>query len=151
MQIYANNGKPLISYSVEAAVESKAFDEIYINSDAEIFNEVKFRFSTLAARLRELAYLNRGLRIDLIDKRSDKTWIRYRIELIGKKKLKKFQEEIGFRNPRHLTKIEIWKFLLNQPIKLSIPSIIVIYWYNKVNYLSKQRSYELFKMIIINK
>lgn len=34
------NGKPLISYSIEAALASAAFDEIYINSDSEIFSEI---------------------------------------------------------------------------------------------------------------
>jgi len=34
------NGKPLITYSVEAALSSHVFDEIYINSEAEIFGEI---------------------------------------------------------------------------------------------------------------
>lgn len=34
------NGKPLISYSIDAAIESGIFDEIYINSDAEIFGKI---------------------------------------------------------------------------------------------------------------
>lgn len=42
--------------------------------DPEIFNEeVTFEFETLAARFRELAFLNRGLNITLIDERSGKT------------------------------------------------------------------------------
>ena len=32
--------KPLIYYSIEAAVNSKIFDEIYLNSDSEIFEEI---------------------------------------------------------------------------------------------------------------
>ncbi len=34
------NGKPLIAYIVEAAIESNIFDEIYINSEAEIFSHL---------------------------------------------------------------------------------------------------------------
>lgn len=34
------NGKPLISYIIEAAIESEAFDEIYINSESNIFKEI---------------------------------------------------------------------------------------------------------------
>jgi DNA gyrase subunit B len=41
--------------------------------DAEIFPEVDFRFDILAHRLRELAYLNAGLKITLSDKRDGRT------------------------------------------------------------------------------
>jgi CMP-N-acetylneuraminic acid synthetase/quercetin dioxygenase-like cupin family protein len=33
-------GKPLISYSIEAAIESGVFDEIYINTDSDEFTEI---------------------------------------------------------------------------------------------------------------
>ncbi|MEL6671804.1 MAG: DNA topoisomerase (ATP-hydrolyzing) subunit B [Bacteroidota bacterium] len=41
--------------------------------DDEIFTSLEYKFDTLAARLRELAYLNRGVRITLIDKREPLT------------------------------------------------------------------------------
>lgn len=34
------NGKPLISYIIESAIASGVFDEIYINSEADIFKEI---------------------------------------------------------------------------------------------------------------
>ena len=34
------NGRPLISYNIETAVKSGIFDEVYVNSEAEIFSEV---------------------------------------------------------------------------------------------------------------
>ena len=34
------NGKPLISYIIETAIQSKGFDDIYINSDSLIFEEI---------------------------------------------------------------------------------------------------------------
>jgi len=37
--------------------------------DSEVFEEVEFDFQTLAERLRETAFLTRGLRIDLVDER----------------------------------------------------------------------------------
>jgi DNA gyrase subunit B len=37
--------------------------------DSEVFEEVDFDFQTLAERLRETAFLTRGLRIDLVDER----------------------------------------------------------------------------------
>ncbi len=40
--------------------------------DPEIFEEVLFDFEALSARFRELAFLNRGLKIELTDERADK-------------------------------------------------------------------------------
>ena len=40
--------------------------------------------------------------------RNDNNYERYRLELPGKKNLTKFLTTINFRNPRHLTKIDIW-------------------------------------------
>jgi CMP-N-acetylneuraminic acid synthetase/quercetin dioxygenase-like cupin family protein len=34
------NGKPLISYSIDAAIKAGCFDDIYVNSEAEIFGEI---------------------------------------------------------------------------------------------------------------
>ena len=39
--------------------------------DADIFEETEFNFSTLETRLRELAFLNPGVRINLVDERED--------------------------------------------------------------------------------
>jgi DNA gyrase subunit B len=39
--------------------------------DPEIFTETRYHFDTLASRLRELAYLNKGIRIVLADERGD--------------------------------------------------------------------------------
>tara|TARA_Y100000310_G_scaffold345404_1_gene464582 strand:+ start:9620 stop:11512 length:1893 start_codon:yes stop_codon:yes gene_type:complete len=40
--------------------------------DNEIFSELEFHFDTLSSRLRELAFLNKGVSISLIDERKDK-------------------------------------------------------------------------------
>ncbi len=47
--------------------------ETLFQPDAGIFNVTNFKFETLAARLRELAYLNRGVRIIIKDERSELT------------------------------------------------------------------------------
>ncbi len=41
-------------------------------SDREIFDSIELSFETLSSRLRELAFLNKGLRIIITDERSDK-------------------------------------------------------------------------------
>ena len=40
--------------------------------DPQIFPDSEFRYDTLRGRLRELAYLNEGLKIKLVDERSGK-------------------------------------------------------------------------------
>ncbi|MCQ4874856.1 MULTISPECIES: DNA topoisomerase (ATP-hydrolyzing) subunit B [Odoribacteraceae] len=43
---------------------------IYFKPDETIFYETEYKYDILAARLRELAYLNRGIRLTLTDKRN---------------------------------------------------------------------------------
>ncbi len=43
---------------------------IVFRPDAEIFDELEFDYATLAERLRETAFLTRGLKIDLVDERA---------------------------------------------------------------------------------
>jgi len=44
----------------------------YFKPDSEIFEDVVFDFEVLAQRLRELAFLNKGIYIKLVDKRTEK-------------------------------------------------------------------------------
>ncbi len=44
---------------------------VYFKPDPEIFDETVYDFSVLSQRLRELAFLNKGIHITLIDKRDD--------------------------------------------------------------------------------
>ncbi|MBU3181805.1 DNA topoisomerase (ATP-hydrolyzing) subunit B [Clostridium psychrophilum] len=46
--------------------------KVFFRPDPEIFEEINFDFETLSQRLRELAFLNKGLRITLSDERDDK-------------------------------------------------------------------------------
>ncbi len=58
----------------ELKVIGKANDTgtiIEFKPDAEIFDEVNFDFKTLESRLREMAFLNKGVKITLEDKRSN--------------------------------------------------------------------------------
>lgn len=45
--------------------------KIYFKPDADIFEDMEFDFDTLSQRLRELAFLNRGIRISLEDQRPE--------------------------------------------------------------------------------
>ena len=38
-------GKPLISYVIEAALDVKYFDEIYINSESDVFSEIAKKYN----------------------------------------------------------------------------------------------------------
>ncbi|NEV93862.1 DNA topoisomerase (ATP-hydrolyzing) subunit B [Psychroflexus sp. YR1-1] len=64
--------------------------EITFKPDFEIFQEsVEFKYETLAKRLRELAFLNKGIRISLIDKRQ--------VDEKGEYRQDKFYSEEGLK------------------------------------------------------
>ncbi len=46
--------------------------EVHFLADAEIFGDVNFHFDILAKRIRELSFLNNGVRIRLVDQRTGK-------------------------------------------------------------------------------
>ncbi len=63
-------GKPL--YDVKVIGESdKNGTLIYFEPDTSIFTTNEYKFDTLAARMRELSYLNKGIRITIKDERPD--------------------------------------------------------------------------------
>jgi DNA gyrase subunit B len=49
----------------------KTGTKVTFRPDPEIFNELDYDYSTIANRLRELAYLNSGIKLDLTDKRGE--------------------------------------------------------------------------------
>ncbi len=66
-------GKPLDSLHVIGTTKKRG-TYIRFTPDSEIFKEtVEFNFDVLSARLRELAFLNKGLRITIEDERSNKS------------------------------------------------------------------------------
>jgi DNA gyrase subunit B len=60
--------------------------------DGSIFTETEYKFDTIAGRLRELAYLNRGIRIHLIDLREVKDGEPLREEFYSTGGIKEFVE-----------------------------------------------------------
>jgi DNA gyrase subunit B len=59
----------------EIGVTSKVGTKITFKPDAEIFKGTEFSFDVLSQRLRELSYLNRGLKITLADEGKDRSSI----------------------------------------------------------------------------
>jgi DNA gyrase subunit B len=61
-------GKPTTKFKKGRAVKSTG-TTITFTPDLEVFEDIEFDFQTLAERLRETAFLTRGLKIELIDER----------------------------------------------------------------------------------
>jgi len=64
-------GKPLTGLKVLGKTDDTGTKVTFL-PDKKIFENINFSFETLSNRLRELAYLNAGTRITLIDEREDK-------------------------------------------------------------------------------
>ncbi len=56
----------------EIGVTDKTGTKVTFHPDPQIFDEIEFSFDTLAQRLRELSFLNAGVRVQLLDERSGK-------------------------------------------------------------------------------
>jgi len=66
-QVY-QKGKPVTKVEI-VGKSDKSGTEITFKPDGSIFQVTEFNFEILAARLRELAYLNKGILLSLMDKR----------------------------------------------------------------------------------
>ncbi len=51
----------------------KTGTKVTFRPDEQVFKSIDFNFETLSQRLRELSFLNKGLKITLVDERNDKT------------------------------------------------------------------------------
>jgi len=69
-QKYAQ-GKPVTELQVVGECNDRGTKVTFL-PDPEIFPETEFHFETLASRLRELTFLNKGIYITLLDERADK-------------------------------------------------------------------------------
>lgn len=74
-QVYHQSYKRGVKESdlVVTGTTKKTGTKILFKPDADIFEQTEFSFDTLSQRLRELAFLNKGLRIILDDERTEKT------------------------------------------------------------------------------
>jgi DNA gyrase subunit B len=76
-KIYRQNyerGVP-VSQLVEDGETKRRGTRILFWPDAEIFETTDFSFETLSQRIREMAFLNAGVKIEIIDERSDKSHV----------------------------------------------------------------------------
>ena len=64
-------GVPMAPLEKTGKAGRKTGTKVTFKPDGTIMDVVEFNFDTLAQRLRELAFLNKGLRITLIDERTD--------------------------------------------------------------------------------
>src|ERR1700735_1173197 len=69
-QEYAR-GVPKAPLAVTGKARNKTGTKITFKPDSSIMTATKFNFDTLSQRLRELAFLNKGLKISLVDERED--------------------------------------------------------------------------------
>ncbi len=56
----------------KGAARKKTGTTVTFQADPEIFLEIDYHYDTLSSRMRELAFLNAGLKIELIDERADR-------------------------------------------------------------------------------
>lgn len=66
-----NKGVPLSPLSVTGETE-KHGTEVHFLASKEIFGDITYHYDIFAKRLRELSFLNNGIKIKLIDQRNDK-------------------------------------------------------------------------------
>jgi len=69
-QSYAR-GVPTSEVEKVGKSDGQSGTSTHFRPDPEIFNDLNYNFTTLSQRLREVAFLNRSLRITLVDERED--------------------------------------------------------------------------------
>lgn len=80
-------GKPLYDVKVIGETEKNG-TTVYFEPDGSIFTTLEYKYDTIAARLRELSFLNKGITIHLFDNRPDED---------GKLRQETFHSEGGLR------------------------------------------------------
>ncbi|MBL9008188.1 MAG: DNA topoisomerase (ATP-hydrolyzing) subunit B [Myxococcales bacterium] len=74
----------------EMGVSSRTGTTVSFKADADIFSRVEYSYDTLSQRLREIAYLNPGLHIVVVDERNDK-----RLDLLSSGGITQFVSDLN--------------------------------------------------------
>lgn len=73
-----SKGIPITGVEIIGEIEKeKTGTKVYFKPDKEIFSTTNFNFSTISFRLRELAFLNKGLTINIKDERNNQEKVFY--------------------------------------------------------------------------
>ncbi|MCL7475383.1 MAG: DNA topoisomerase (ATP-hydrolyzing) subunit B [Methanosarcinales archaeon] len=106
-------GKPMGDVAVRGDTD-RTGTKITFKPDYEIFETVDFSFETISKRLRELAYLNKGIKINIRDERiSDEKLFHYEggivafVEHLNKNKNSLHQPPVYFQKTKDSTQVEI--------------------------------------------
>ncbi|HTS54950.1 MAG TPA: DNA topoisomerase (ATP-hydrolyzing) subunit B [Burkholderiales bacterium] len=70
-QMDFRNGEPVAPLKETGTTERRG-TEVHFQPSVEVFSSVEFHYDILAKRLRELSFLNNGVRIELVDQRNNK-------------------------------------------------------------------------------
>ncbi len=106
-------GKPITELKVIGKTTASG-TKIKFKPDDEIFEVNNFNFDILSQRLREMAFLNKGLKINVIDERNNKSHEFYYeggivsfIEYLNRNKTPLFKEPVYIYKERDSTSIEV--------------------------------------------
>ncbi|MBI2878952.1 MAG: DNA gyrase subunit B, partial [Candidatus Rokubacteria bacterium] len=106
-------GRPVTELTPNGAT-SKRGTTIRFKPDSTIFEELAFSFDLLSNRLRELAFLNKGLRIVIEDEREERKntflyhgGIREFVEYINQNKTPAHPKVLSFEGERGATQVEV--------------------------------------------
>ncbi len=120
-----SRGKPLGDVRVIGSCEENdTGTSITYLADADVFDEVNYDFEGLCERMRELAFLNKGIRITLTDERkNEQKSYHYEGGIIS------FVEHLN-KNKDPIQEVMYFEAMKNEPEKLEVANVEIAMQYN---------------------